>query len=502
MAISPKATFSQKKQLSTLLDARGDHESNTSEVNMYRRNPNLLPNRIFVDASYTLFSGKNSGIERVVRSLIREYNVDETSNAVEREIASRIQMVFSHRGQFYHLDEPTRVAFQQASRLYGDILGHLPDWYRMGATHVCRGVPIPSVRRWLLPEAGHLGLFKVPMTFHRFLVKQNRRRTLQPLRTDGSDVLLLPDAYWTCMDVWRAAAKARRTGATVATLIYDLIPITHPNVVGQKRSIEFAEYLRQASTHSDVMIAISKTVQEELIEYHRQQLADEPNVCPDVRSFALGAELKTSGDDPRASVRSIFRPGATDNPYLMVATFDPRKNHSYILDAFDALWGREESVKLCLVGRVGWSCKDVLERIATHPQLGKKLFVVHDASDGDLQHCYRNARAVISPSIVEGFGLPIVESLWYGCETIVSDTPIHREVGGDRCQYFDLNSPESLSYMIREFERNRSSRPLQSFPKFEITTWRQSAQFLMQHCLDAYAQKTLGAYPAPQKMAA
>lgn len=133
-------------------------------------------------------------------------------------------------------------------------------------------------------------------------------------------------------------------------------------------------------------------------------------------------------------------------------------------------------------------CGDVMARIRNHPMLNRGLYVFHDANDAELQYAYQNASGVLLPSIVEGFGLPIVESLWYGKRTFVSDTPIHREVGGDRCDFFELGNPQSLARAILDWESERERNPFQqSVPRHELpTNWEGSAQQFLDLCLDAF----------------
>ena len=194
--------------------------------------------------------------------------------------------------------------------------------------------------------------------------------------------------------------------------------------------------------------------------------------CNDIRSFSLGAELVTVDAKPRNELRALFG-GSENTPYLMVATFEPRKNHAYLIDAFELLWQTSPDLKLCLVGRVGWLCEDLLTRLANHPRRNQQLFVFHDVSDSELQYCYKSARGVIFPSIVEGFGLPIVESLWHGQKTFASDTSIHREVGEGDCVYFDLEQPSALVEEILVWENQlKKGRP--KLPTRQPTAWSES----------------------------
>ena len=123
----------------------------------------------------------------------------------------------------------------------------------------------------------------------------------------------------------------------------------------------------------------------------------------------------------------------------MVSSFDPRKNHTYVLDAFEKLWSDGGKHKLCLIGSVGPHCVELLDRIAHHPLFNKQLFTLHDANDTELSYCYQRSRAVVFPSIVEGFGLPIVEAQMHGKVVFASDTPVHREVGREGCFYTQLD---------------------------------------------------------------
>ena len=124
----------------------------------------------------------------------------------------------------------------------------------------------------------------------------------------------------------------------------------------------------------------------------------------------------------------------------------------------DKLWDRYPERQLCIVGRPGWKGESVIDRIRNHPRYQKQLLWFDNASDADLLHCYKNASGLIFASIAEGFGLPIVEALWHGCDAYVSDIDIHREVGKDSCSYFDLGSEDSLLQLLNEHEEPKESR--------------------------------------------
>jgi O-antigen biosynthesis alpha-1,2-rhamnosyltransferase len=438
----------------------------------------LRPKRILIDASHTIPSGLNTGVQRVVR------NTYENIPLVEPEIECKPVVV--NGGSFHALRQLKSSRFRE--RLLGfesNILAHMPASYRLGARGLCRVVPSRKLKSWLLPMPGHKGIFKIPLRVCKRVFL--RPETMPVTELGAGDLLVLPDAYWVKKDIWPVVAAAKQRGVVVATIVYDLIPLTHPQFVAAGASGPFREYLMQVGRHSDLIIAISDVVREATQQALAGFLPGE-DVCSDIRSFPLGAEFTCTGGAVRPQVRNIFEPSSVHSPYLMVATFDPRKNHSYLLDAFELVWRERPSQKLCLVGRIGWLCDDVVARIQAHPRLGKQLFMINDASDAELNYCYERSRAVVFPSIVEGFGLPIVEALWHGRHVFASDTPIHREVGGDECIYFDLSCPSHLAAEISRWEARQVADLPTRKSAIKPLSWRESVRILTDHCLDVFAK--------------
>lgn len=478
-----------------------------------------LPSRIFIDCSYTATSGRNSGIERVVRSLQREmssqvarYNQDfhqasvsskwglsETAAPTSKvkqsktkqpktthpDLHATIQNVIAVGGDFAPLGAREERWLNGPAAFRANALRCMPPLYRTCASSLCNITRSPRLKKWLLPQAGHLGAFKLPHSLMDRATRKMIRLFGSAVRPEHGDLLFLPDAYWGKNSVWQAASKARARGAKVAIVVYDLIPLTHKEFVGERRHENFKKYLQAVIDHADLILAISDTVrsqvQELLPEYGRN--LDHNVIC---RSFTLGAEFRDDDGPVRAEVQRLFGSQLDHNPFLMVATFDPRKNHEFLLDAFEKLWAEGSAEKLCFIGRVGSLCEPLMRRLDSHPEKHKKLFVYHDISDSELQHCYRNAKAVVFPSVVEGFGLPIVESLRHGKRTLVSDTAIHREVGGKLCEYFTLSSPDPLARMIVSPPAIDLLHLNSDANSISIPTWQQAACQVLAHCVDLF----------------
>lgn len=446
----------------------------------------VLPGRLLIDATYTLGSSRRSGIERVVHNLV------DHGLALAGGSQVPAAALMNMHGQFYEMGAEQQSHLDRLLNTQSDILASMPKLYQRMVTSLLSGTTSSKLKNWLLPEPGHMGMFKLPYRYWYRASMQRICKSAKPILPGHGDLLVLPDAYWARKEIWPGVEAARQRGAYTAVVVYDLIPLSHSHFVGERRTRRFEEYLKQVATHADMILAISSTVRRELEETLPELMAGQP-YCQKICDFPLGAEFPTrqAAAEPklRDDLLDLFEGERQENPYLTVAAFDPRKNHRYLLDAFDLLWQRvtnpAERPKLCLVGRVGGRCSEIIERIKHHPLLGRNLFAFHDLNDAELQYCYQQCRGVIFPSIVEGFGLPIVEAMWHRAPTMASDTPIHREVGRDNCQYFDLASPASLTDMLQTQLNAAGELSLPTITRPH--SWQESAEIFYRQCLEGYA---------------
>lgn len=394
--------------------------------------------RVHVDSSFAIRHAQSDGVRRVVT------NVNSLLPKVCRLPVNRI----AHFGKDFYPSDENQLSELEAKllRLRSDVTGNLPQAYTRPAQALCKFVGAKGFANQLLPPRGRTGIFGPVLSGLRRMI----RKPVQGKRVEigADDILVLPDAYWARPDVWPTIDKVKRGGTFIATVVYDLIPIEHPEFVAEGANKSFEDYLARVIEVSDIVLAISQTVCKQIKAYADLNFARTSS--PKFDSFTLGADISNATGPVRDEIREHFHGNA---PYLMVSSFDPRKNHAFILNAFEQLWAQESERKLCLLGRIGWRCDQLLSRIANHPELGKRLFVIHDASEAELTYCYQRCRAALFPSVVEGFGLPLIEAAWHGKQVFASDTPIHREVAKQQAIYFDLNDSLDLLSKLRAWEK-------------------------------------------------
>ena len=258
------------------------------------------------------------------------------------------------------------------------------------------------------------------------------------------ETLLMLDALWEDYPhVVDVMADVRRHGGRVITAVYDIVPLLHPAVTTASLPHTFGLWFRHAVLQSDGLVCISRAVADEVANYIiDHDLPRRDGLC--IGWWHLGSDLPQVAGG--ALSPTITRFLAEDVPtFLMVGTVEPRKRHEVALTAMEALWDQGRQARLLILGREGWNVSDLVERIRSHPEAGRRLLWLAAASDDDIAHAYGRSTALLFPSLTEGYGLPISEAARAGLGAIASDIPVLREVGGDGAIYVPVDDPRALA---------------------------------------------------------
>lgn len=429
--------------------------------------------RYFVECSHTVGSDLNTGIQRVVRNIVNQ--------SLQLDASSRTIIPVAYEGSEWR---PVPGPLPSSTATHAS-LSSAPNRNRGAAkalkTYARRVyfairqliaalLPWPPLVRFIMAprgQGGLTGLLTLPLGLIR-----GRTAPPEPLTIGQGDVLVLLDASWH-LDIWPQVANAKQRGAAVVCVIYDLIPHLHPDYCEQVLVDSFARWMNVAMREADVFMCISQTVARQLREMA-------PDIAPERKKpfrtawFWLGSEL--DGHRPAASAvpETVGRVLSSSAPlYLYVSTIEPRKNHAYTLAAFEQLWQAGIQASFAIVGRVGWRCKELIERIRAHPQFGKQLFLLNDVDDNALARLYDRANGLVFTSTIEGFGLPLVEAQQRGLPVFASDIPVFREIATEGVTFVDLARPETLRRALEQ--HLRAGAPRLAAP-VRWLDWRQSAQ--------------------------
>ena len=226
----------------------------------------------------------------------------------------------------------------------------------------------------------------------------------------------------------------------LAAMFADAIPLRHPQITWPRSVARHPEYLKMLAAFDRVW-AISEASREDLVEFWRWQGAE---VRAAVAVILLGADF-----DRRPRITTVSEPPAAG--LLCVGILEPRKNQMFLLDVCEALWAGGTRFELHVVGRVNPVFgRPVAARIAVLRKTYSQLHYHEAAPDALLGRLYAETRAAAFPTIAEGCGLPVLESLWKGRPCVCSDLPVLREIsaaGG--CVAAAPNDPAEWAAALR-----------------------------------------------------
>ena len=411
--------------------------------------------RLFVDVSYTRTQTGSIGVTRTVRRLLEEFQQATSRTGLE------CHPVAVHSGDFRRVELTPVAEFSASpSKTSGGTAAQMLRWATGG-----------RVRR--------LALACLPPTLLHAAWRHYSRWTFDalsrhapPVTFKPGDVLFMGDAAWH-YDASRAVMQARQQGCKVVLVVYDLIPLRHPEYCAPLVSVVFAEWLEKMLRFADAAICISQATESDLKDY----AASAGWPLPPTGHFRLGCDPARQAGAPvvrPAIAHFLSQPEAS---FAAVGSFEPRKNYAWLLQVFERLWENGHSVRLLIAGRPTTDGQALIEKMKQHAEQGHRLMTVFDASDQELDHMYAHARALLFPSLAEGFGLPLVEARTRGCPVIASDLPVFRELADEGVSLYAARSKsdfESLVLSHAESDQRSFAGPMPPF------TWKDSTRQCLQ----------------------
>lgn len=271
--------------------------------------------------------------------------------------------------------------------------------------------------------------------------------------------------------------KLARIGVERYFVVYDLLPLKLKHHFRPEVTKNFNIWLNTVA-QSDGLIAISECVADDVEAWARRTGLRRSRPLP-LGVFRLGADFNRGlKDEPSAQLQAWVKAQKNSPIFVSIGTLEPRKRHDQVIDALDSLLEHNHSASLALVGKKGWFCDDLIAKLETHPELGKRIAWFKSASDADLNVLLKSSAALISASEDEGFGLPIVEAQLAGLPIIARDIPIFREVAGDEATYFRGESGEDLAQAMTAFLDRKSRRNTGGTTTAHLIDWKQSTREL------------------------
>ena len=261
----------------------------------------------------------------------------------------------------------------------------------------------------------------------------------------------------------------RRGSTPTVVTVHDLTFFTHPQYHESAKAAFFRRAILYASSHAQVLVCVS--------EFTARQLREIVSDPPPIVVAPHGVDLER------------FHPGVPATPeapfLLFLGTIEPRKGLDTLLEAFAHVARDVPDLELWLAGQAGWADEAVRRLVDEHParQRIRRLGFVEDDA---LPSLLARARAVVYPSRVEGFGLPVLEAMACGSVVVTSSGTVMEEIAGGAalvCPPGDAAAlAATLERAINLDDAARLELGRRARRRAETFTWAASVQ----HHLEAY----------------
>ncbi|MCW8087936.1 glycosyltransferase family 4 protein [Sabulicella glaciei] len=251
---------------------------------------------------------------------------------------------------------------------------------------------------------------------------------------------------------WMQVQPLRLRGALNVYTVHDLIPLRMPWATMERKRIWLAA-ARAIARDADHIITVSEHAKRDIISLLGVKEEQVTNTYQPV------APREAMADGPVAEAR--LRGALRLEPrgyFLFLSTVDPRKNLSRLLDAY---YASGSTTPLIIVGKRGTYADEELRHLT---EAGGTR-----SADGRVRHMgylprldvdvlLRHAKALLFPSLYEGFGLPVVEAMGVGTPVLTSSTTSLPEVAGDAALLVDPLDPRAMAEAIRALDGDDALR--------------------------------------------
>lgn len=236
---------------------------------------------------------------------------------------------------------------------------------------------------------------------------------------------------------------------TVVT-IHDLSYFYYPDEFLKKDLYQLKNWTKYSVEKAQKIIAVSTTTKKDLIKFYQI-----PETKIDIVHNGFYSVIPSESRRKVGRSREISK---IEKPYILyVGTIQPRKNLIILIEAFNLLLKEKPEYSLIIAGKKGWLYQPIFQKVKELNLEDKIIFTGYIIDEEKTELC-ANASLFVLPSLYEGFGIPILEAMNFGCPVIASSTSSLPEIGEDACLYFDPKNANELKNKMIEVLANEFLR--------------------------------------------
>ena len=266
-----------------------------------------------------------------------------------------------------------------------------------------------------------------------------------------------------------------RVKGKVITVIYDMTYLRFPETMNESNLRRIRGDIAYSAARSDVIVTIS--------EFSKREIHELLQIPEEKIKIVYSAPSIT---EDRAEFSAIQKQFGVRKPYLLyVGTIEPRKNLERLIQAFDLL-KREKQIphQLILAGGGGWKTEEI-HRAAEAAQFADDILFTGYLSSGEKNTLYQNADVMVFPSLYEGFGMPPLEAMLFGCPVVCSDAASLPEIVGEAAELvepLDVRSIANGVWHVLSDSAYRNALIEKGTQRASRFSWGRSASRLIKIC--------------------
>lgn len=220
--------------------------------------------------------------------------------------------------------------------------------------------------------------------------------------------------------------------------IMDLAYLYFPELFKKRDIYKLKNWTGYSAKNAKKVITISKSTKFDIIKEYK---IDEHKIAVIYPGIKPVQDLKISSNEMNNILKTKYD---IIGPFILfVGTIQPRKNIGRLIEAFSRVILNRKipaGLQLIIIGKKGWLYDEILKK-PKELSIEEKVKFLDFVPDEDLAVFYKKAICYVLPSLYEGFGLPVLEAMKYGCPVITSKISSLPEAGGEAAIYVD---PENI----------------------------------------------------------
>jgi glycosyltransferase involved in cell wall biosynthesis len=281
-----------------------------------------------------------------------------------------------------------------------------------------------------------------------------------------NDIIFIPWGEWWDDNFLTMLEDLQDNGVKLSTIIHDVGPMVTPHLSAHSTE-SLTNYCKRIVPICDVVFVVSKNTKKDLTLW----LQENNIAVPKISVFRLGDNFEVK---QQKEIKDEYR-NIVDKPFIMsVGTIEIKKNHMLLYYVYKLAKSRGINLpNLLVVGRQGWKSEYFVDMVQADPDVNTKIHILTGVGDEELAWLYGKSLVTILPSMYEGWGIPIAESLAYGVPSLSSNVTSMVEIAPGITKHFNPYSTDECLQAISDMIDNIDTEK-KSAKSYKLHSWDES----------------------------